>query len=154
MSGEDPAREWGELLADVNRLVRRRLRAAAPERPMPVAQAELLRLVRLNPGIRVSAAADELRLAGNSVSTLVRQLTGLGLMVREADPRDARAALLCVTPEAVDRLRIWDDRRAALYREQWERLSAEDRTLLQAALPALHTLAAHLHEESRTRQGK
>ncbi|WP_406447783.1 MarR family transcriptional regulator [Streptomyces sp. NBC_00876] len=143
--------ELGALLAAVNRLVRRSLRGGLTGPPMPTAQAELLRLVRANPGIRVSEAAGELRLADNSVSTLVRQLAGLGLMVRERDPQDARAASLSVTPRATERLRDWDDRRAAVYREQWRRLSARDRTALAAAVPALRRLAALLHEESRTR---
>ncbi|MFE0423502.1 MarR family winged helix-turn-helix transcriptional regulator [Streptomyces sp. NPDC058953] len=154
MSEMNPAEEWGELLARVNRLVRRGLRHGLTGPRMPTAQAELLRLVRTNPGIRVSAAAEELRLAGNSVSTLVRQLTGLGLLVREPDRRDARAALLRVTPEAEERLRAWDDQRAALYREQWRRLSAPDRAALTAALPAMRRLAALLHEETRTRIGR
>ncbi|MFC5152332.1 MarR family winged helix-turn-helix transcriptional regulator [Streptomyces amakusaensis] len=154
MSDMGLVREWGDLLTGVNRLVRRGLRGAQTGPPIPVAQAELLRLVQLNPGIRVSAAAEELRLAGNSVSTLVRQLTGLGLMAREPDPRDARAALLRITPAAAERLREWDDRRAALYREQWRRLSAEDRTALAASVPALRRLAAQLQEHTRTYAGK
>ncbi|MEV5683973.1 MarR family transcriptional regulator [Streptomyces sp. NPDC052164] len=143
--------ELGDLLAGVNRLVRRSLRGGLTGPPMPAAQAELLRLVQANPGIRVSTAAGELRLADNSVSTLIRQLTGLGLMVREQDPQDARAASLSVTPEAAERLRDWDDRRAAVYRERWPQLSARDRAALTAAVPALRRLAALLHEESRTR---
>ncbi|MER8232471.1 MarR family winged helix-turn-helix transcriptional regulator [Streptomyces sp. NPDC101490] len=153
MSDMGLAKEWSDLSADVNRLVRRRLRAALPGPPMPVAQAELLRLVRTKPGIRVSEAARELRLAGNSVSTLVGQLTERGLMLREPDPRDARAALLRVTPRAAERLRHWDDRRTALYREQWDLLPAEDRAALAAAVPALRRLAERLHEETRTPPG-
>jgi DNA-binding MarR family transcriptional regulator len=154
VSEAGPAREWGELLADVSRLVRRDLRPDPPGRPLSPAQAEVLLLVRTSPGIRVSAAAGELRLAANSVSTLVRQLTGLGLMTREPDPRDARAALLHVTPAGAERLHGWEERRAGLYRAQWARLAAADRSALEAALPALRRLAANLHEESRTRTGK
>ncbi|MFF2730747.1 MarR family winged helix-turn-helix transcriptional regulator [Streptomyces sp. NPDC058008] len=152
MSDKDLAKELGEALVGVNRLARRSLRGGLTGPPLPVAQAELLRLVQSNPGIRVSSAAAELRLAGNSVSTLVRQLTGRGLLSRVPDPQDRRAALLRVTPEAGRRLREWDDRRAALYREQWKRLSAQDRAALATALPALRALAALLHEESHTRR--
>ncbi|MEU0689597.1 MarR family winged helix-turn-helix transcriptional regulator [Streptomyces uncialis] len=151
MSDTEVPVELGELLVGINRLARRTLRGSLSGPPLPAAQAELLRLVEANPGIRVSAAAAELRLAGNSVSTLVRQLTELGLMAREPDPLDGRAAQLRVTPEAERRLRHWDDRRAALYREQWPRLTGQDRAALAAALPALRRLTARFHEESRTR---
>ncbi|MFI6284052.1 MarR family winged helix-turn-helix transcriptional regulator [Streptomyces sp. NPDC051018] len=148
------AEELGELLVGVNRLARRKLRGGLAGPPLPVAQAELLRLVQSYPGIRVSAAARELRLAGNSVSTLVRRLGDLGLLAREPDPLDRRAARLRVTPEAARRLRDWDDRRAALYREQWQRLAPGDRTALAAALPALHRLAAQLGGETLSDTGK
>ncbi|MFE4600021.1 MarR family winged helix-turn-helix transcriptional regulator [Kitasatospora indigofera] len=139
------------LLVGVNRLVRRRLRRGVPEPRLRGAQVELLRLVGARPGLRVSEAAEELRLAGNSVSTLVRQLIGLGMLTREPDPQDGRAALLRVTPAAAGRLRAWEERRAALLREQLDRLSEEDRASLAAALPALRRLAANLHDEEAAR---
>lgn len=139
------------LLVGINRLVRRRLRRGVPEPRLRGAQVELLRLVGARPGLRVSEAAEELRLAGNSVSTLVRQLVGLGMLSREPDPQDGRAALLRVTPVATARLRAWEERRAALLREQLDRLSEEDRACLAAALPALRRLAANLHEEEAAR---
>ncbi|MFF0450184.1 MarR family winged helix-turn-helix transcriptional regulator [Streptomyces sp. NPDC004609] len=150
MSDIGLAEELGELVVGVNRLVRRTLRGGVVGPPLPTAQAELLRLVQLNPGIRVSAAARELRLAGNSVSTLVRRLTGRGLLLRETDPGDGRAVLLYTTPEAARRLKDWDDRRAALYRERWLRLGDEDRAALAAAVPALRRLAAQFQEDSPT----
>ncbi len=136
------------LLVGINRLARRILRGGLTGPPLRGAQVELLRLVRASPGTRVSAAARELRLAGNSVSTLVHQLTALGLLERAADPRDGRAVLLSVTPEANRRLTVWEDRRAALFARQFARLGPADRTALAAALPALRALAAHLHEEA------
>ncbi|MFJ8229890.1 MarR family winged helix-turn-helix transcriptional regulator [Streptomyces sp. NPDC094448] len=145
--GTDSAVELGALLAGINRLVRRQVRESLHGPYLLGAQAELLRLVSERPGIRVSAAARELRLAGNSVSTLVRQLAAVGLLVREPDPRDRRAALLTVTPEADRRLRAWEDHRAALLTDRFDQLPTVDRAALVAALPALRTLAARLHEE-------
>ena len=150
---DDPAlpADFEGLLVGINRLVRRRLRLGVPEPRLRGAQVELLRLVGARPGLRVSEAAEELRLAGNSVSTLVRQLVGLGMLTRVPDPADGRAALLRVTPAAAARLRAWEQRRAALLREQLDRLPDEDRAALAAALPALRRLAANLHEEEATR---
>ncbi|MEU6715664.1 MarR family transcriptional regulator [Nonomuraea sp. NPDC046802] len=138
------------VLTGIQRLVRRRLRQGLTGPRLRGAQVELLRLVAANPGIGVSAAAKELYLAGNSVSTLVNQLTAAGLLRRESGHDDRRSARLLPTPQAEARLRAWDERRAALVREQVERLSEEDLAALAAALPALRRLAESLHEEVET----
>ncbi|MEU0279962.1 MULTISPECIES: MarR family transcriptional regulator [unclassified Streptomyces] len=135
------------VLAGVQRLMRRRLREGFPVPPLRGAQIELLRLVSARPGIRVSDAAKELYLAGNSVSTLVNQLSRAGYLLRETDPDDRRSARLLPTPAVEARLGEWDVRRRALMREQVEHLSDEDREALAAALPALRRLAANLREE-------
>ncbi|MCK2215534.1 MarR family transcriptional regulator [Actinomadura sp. ATCC 31491] len=135
------------VLTGVHRLVRRRLRQELPGPRLRGAQVELLRLVSANPGISVSAAARELYLAGNSVSTLVNQLTSAGLLRREARQDDRRSASLRTTSEAEARLRAWQERRVALVREQLERLPEQDRAALAAALPALRRLADGLQEE-------
>ncbi|MFI5753916.1 MarR family winged helix-turn-helix transcriptional regulator [Streptomyces sp. NPDC051569] len=135
------------VLAGVQRMIRRRLRDGLTTPPLRGAQVELLRLVAAEPGIRVSAAAKELYLAGNSVSTLVNQLCQAGFLIREVDPDDRRSALLFPTPAAGARLHAWQTRRGALVREQVERLTEEDQAALAAALPALRRLAENLHEE-------
>ncbi|MGW1029964.1 MarR family winged helix-turn-helix transcriptional regulator [Streptomyces sp. NPDC002577] len=136
-----------DALAGLQRLIRRRLRSGMTEPPLRGAQVELLRLVAARPGIRVSDAAKELYLAGNSVSTLVNQLGRAGYLLRETDPDDRRSARLIPTPAAEARLRDWQERRAALVRTQVSRLSDADRAALLAALPALRRLAQNLHEE-------
>ncbi|MFJ6212141.1 MarR family winged helix-turn-helix transcriptional regulator [Streptomyces sp. NPDC092296] len=140
--------ELSGVLVGIQRLVRRRLRRGLTGSPLRGAQVELLRLVETRPGVRVSAAARELRLAGNSVSTLVNQLVSAGLLIRETDPADRRAALLRPTPEAVARLRAWEDGRTALIGEQVALLSEADRAALAAALPALRQIAQGLHDEA------
>ncbi len=128
-------------------MVRRRLREGMTAPRLRGAQVELLRLVAARPGIRVSAAAKELYLAGNSVSTLVNQLSRAGYLRRETDPSDRRSALLLPTQAATSRLADWEARRSALVREQVARLTDEERAALAAALPALRRLAQNLHEE-------
>ncbi|MFF7634841.1 MarR family winged helix-turn-helix transcriptional regulator [Kitasatospora sp. NPDC008050] len=136
--------EFPALLAGIPRLVRRRLRQELTVPRLRGAQVELLRLVAANPGLRVSAAAKELCLAGNSVSTLVNQLVAAGLLRREVDPADRRAALLHVTAEAAERLEAWTANHKALVGGLVAELPAEDRAALAAALPALRRLAAGL----------
>lgn len=146
-----PTDELGDALAGalgaVQRLTRHRLRQGLTAPRLRGAQVELLRLVNDRPGIGVSAAARELFLAGNSVSTLVNQLVKAGYLRRETDPSDRRSALLYAEPAATARLRDWQRRRGALMREQLAALTPEDRAALAAALPALRRLAEHLHED-------
>ncbi|MFD8738788.1 MarR family winged helix-turn-helix transcriptional regulator [Streptomyces sp. NPDC059618] len=137
-----------DALAGLQRLIRRRLRAGTTGPSLRGAEVDLLRLVVERPGIRVSEAAKELYLAGNSVSTLVNRLAGEGFLIRETDPADRRAARLLSTPAADARLRDWRQRRGVLVRGQVARLDAADRAALEAALPALRKLAANLHEEA------
>ncbi|MGW6741476.1 MarR family winged helix-turn-helix transcriptional regulator [Streptomyces sp. NPDC055025] len=136
-----------DVLAGVQRMVRRRLREGMTAPRLRGAQVELLRLVAARPGIRVSAAAKELFLAGNSVSTLVNQLSRAGYLRRETDPSDRRSALLLPTQAATSRVTDWEARRSELVREQVARLTDEERAALAAALPALRKLAQNLHEE-------
>ncbi|MDX3225038.1 MarR family winged helix-turn-helix transcriptional regulator [Streptomyces sp. ME19-01-6] len=147
MATEEFPDSFADVLGGVQRLIRRRLRAGMNQPRLRGAQVELLRLVMAQPGIRVSAAAKELYLAGNSVSTLVNQLVKAGYLHRDTDPADRRSALLTTTPAAEARLGEWRARRGALVREQVARLSESDRAALAAAVPALRKLAENLHEE-------
>ncbi|MHA6758727.1 MarR family winged helix-turn-helix transcriptional regulator [Streptacidiphilus sp. PAMC 29251] len=144
---EEDITELAELLVGIQRLIRRRLRQDLTGPRLRGAQVELLRLVRLRPGIGVAAAAKELHLAGNSVSTLVNQLVAAGLLTRVADPQDRRAVRLTITDEAAERMGGWDTKRGDLVSRQVAALSEQDRAALAAALPALRGLAGGLHRE-------
>ncbi|MFC9428707.1 MarR family winged helix-turn-helix transcriptional regulator [Streptomyces sp. NPDC056987] len=142
-----------DALAGVQRTIRRRLRGTMAAAPLRGTQVELLRLVAACPGIRVSDAAQELWLAGNSVSTLVNQLVAAGCVRRETDPADRRSTLLLPTPAGAARLSDWRARRSALVRAEVARLTDEDREALAAALPALRRLARNLHGEPEGGEG-
>jgi DNA-binding MarR family transcriptional regulator len=131
----------------LRRVVRRRVRTGMSEPPLRGAQAELLRVVEEQPGIGVAAAARELHLAGNSVSTLVNQLIDARLLRREVDPLDRRAARLKLTDEARQRLDTWRRARAGVVSEAIEGLSEEDTRAITDALPALEKLMAILKEQ-------
>jgi DNA-binding MarR family transcriptional regulator len=131
--------------AAMRRLVRRRLREEVPPRLRP-AQVELMAVVGGRPGISVAAAARELHLADNSVSTLVNQLLGAGMLHRETDPDDRRAVRLKLTPAAQRHMAAWRDRRARMVGARIDELPGEDRAAIAAALPALGRLLASLQE--------
>jgi DNA-binding MarR family transcriptional regulator len=110
------------------------------------AQLDLVRLVRRHPGVSVAEAAAELRLAANTVSTLVRQLTDAGLLVRRVDAADRRVARLELTPETAREVGRFRDRRVALLASAIAELRPADRRRLEAALPVLGAVAGRLPE--------
>jgi DNA-binding MarR family transcriptional regulator len=95
-TGEAVVATFGRFRRQLGRLAGRSF-----DRPgISESQAEFLRLVGRNPGISVKAAADELGLAANSVSTLVTAMVRSGLLVRRPEPADRRATRLSLPPQA------------------------------------------------------
>jgi DNA-binding MarR family transcriptional regulator len=144
---EASSREAAELLAAVSavrRTARQAVRRAWRDEPLPTAQSELLRLVAARPGITVAEAARELRLAPNTVSTLVGRLAEQGLLGREKAPGDARLVRLNVTRRARQRIADWRDLRADLAQQAMAGLTAAERQHLADAVPALLRLAERL----------
>jgi len=111
------------------------------------AQLELVRVVRRRPGVSVAEAAEDLRLAPNTVSTLVGQLTERGLMSRVADPADRRVARLDLDPDTRRKVTAWRDRRSEAVAAAMGRLDPADRRVLADAAPALERLTNALYED-------
>jgi DNA-binding MarR family transcriptional regulator len=139
--GARAGRDLMEVVGQLRRSVRRRVRQDWPHAPLPEAHLELLRLVAERPGLRVQEAAGALRLAPNTVSTLVNKLAGAGLLERRRDRRDGRAAQLHLSGAAVERMAAWRDRRQALVVHALGSLAQADRDAVAGALPALRRLA-------------
>jgi DNA-binding MarR family transcriptional regulator len=133
-----------DVLGVIRRVSRRVVRAAWQEEPLSPAQSELLRLAAGRPGIGVADAAHELRLAPNTVSTVVGKLADAGLLERGRNASDGRAVRLTITAKAERRLASWRDVRAEVGADALARLSAADREALAAAVPVLRRLAAEL----------
>src|SRR5690606_15742894 len=103
----------------VRRLLRRLagpVVAAAPFEVSP-AQREVLLVVGKRAGRSVAEIADELGLAPNTVSTIVTQLVGAGLLVRETDPQDRRVGRLRLTASAQEALDAARARRRGVLHE-------------------------------------
>lgn len=139
--------EAAELLAAlgaIRRVARRAVRSAADAEALPPARSELLRLIARRPGVSVADAAQELRLAPNSVSTMVSKLTADGLLARGRAEADGRSVRLTVTDEGAARVGQWRDIRAELAGRALGRLPAADRRAISAAVPALARLAGQM----------
>ena len=139
--------EAAELLAAMGalrRAARPAARGSADAVALPPARSELLRLAARRPGIGVAEAAQELRLAPNSVSTMVSKLKEDGLLSRGRAESDGRSVRLTVTEAGAARVEQWRDIRAELAGRALERLPLADRQALSAATHALSRLAAQL----------
>ena len=143
----DLAAELMGAISSIRRIARRAVWPAFAGEPLPPAQSELLRLAAARPGLSVADAAHELRLAPNTVSTLVGRLTAAGLLERTRAVSDGRSVRLSVTEAARQRIAGWRDLRAELSARALDRLSAGDREVIAAALPALQRFAAQLERE-------
>lgn len=143
----DPIELGDQLMtttAAVRRQVRRALRARGIGTQLRGAQIELLRVAHDRPGIGVAAAARELHLAANSVSTLTGQLADQGMLIREPDPNDRRAIRLYPTDVAVKLMEEWRHARAELVGSRIAALSESGQDAIAAVLPALRELLARL----------
>lgn len=142
--------EAAELLAAmgaVRRVARRAVRNSAYAGALPPARSELLNLTARRPGLSVAEAAHELRLASNSVSTMVSQLAADGLISRGRGAEDARQVRLTVTDKGAERVAQWRDVRAEVTGRAFETLPEADRQSIRAAIPALTRLAALMEEQ-------
>jgi DNA-binding MarR family transcriptional regulator len=137
------AAELFTAISVIRRTARRAARQAWARQPLPPAQSELLRLAAARPGLTVAEAAEELKVAPNTISTLVGRLTEAGLINREKSAHDGRTALLTATGKAQRRLAEFRDLRAELAGEALARLPAQDQQALIGAVPAL----LHLSDE-------
>jgi ABC-2 type transport system ATP-binding protein len=129
----------------VRRVARRAVRTSVHD-PLPPARSELLRLVARRPGIGVAEAAAELRLAPNSVSTMVSKLAEDGLLNRGRVASDGRSVRLTVTEAGAARINQWQDIRTDLAGRALDRLAPADRRALMAAIPVLTLLAEQMEE--------
>lgn len=138
-----------EVVTRLRRVLRSSVRADIPWESLPMAQVELLQCVAERDGTRVGELAGLLRLAANTVSTLVAQLVEAGLVRRERDPADRRAAALRLTPAGEETLTAWRQAHEQRIGAAMAALDTTDRDAILAALPALGRLVEALDDRPR-----
>jgi DNA-binding MarR family transcriptional regulator len=146
-SGDFAKAEAGELLTvmgAIRRAARRAVRTSSTAGALPPARSELLRLAGRRPGISVAEAAAELRLAPNSVSTMVSQLASDGLLSRGRGSSDGRTVRLTLTAAGTERIAQWQDIRTDVAGRALGLLGDADRQAIRAAIPALARLAEQM----------
>ncbi|MFI1920322.1 MFS transporter [Nocardia sp. NPDC020380] len=130
-----------EVIACLRRAMRRAARAADPANTLAVAQLELLSCVSEHPGIRPGQLARLLRLAPNSVTTLVNGLSAQDMITRAPGDDDRRAVTLTLTASGQDAVRSWQSTNTDILRAALADLHPGWQHLLGAAMPALDELA-------------
>ncbi|HLQ80639.1 MAG TPA: MarR family transcriptional regulator [Brachybacterium sp.] len=157
-SRPDPER-LAAIIVEMRRALRRSLRPAdqdeagteraepAPHSPPSPLEAEVVRFVAAHPGAGTSAIARALRLRPNTVSGLCSTLVRSGVLRREQDPRDRRAARFQLTDEAAARRHRRMTSQGDRLESVLDELADEDARAIAAALPALERLIDALEAE-------
>jgi DNA-binding MarR family transcriptional regulator len=143
------------LMPSIGALRRLLRRAAGPmftSDTVSTSQREVLAVVGAHPGSPVADIAQELGLAPNSVSTIVTQLVGAGLLVRETDPHDRRVGRLTLTPQAQEQAVVTRARRRGVLHDALDRLTPRQVAELAAGIDALGALAEELRALERDRE--
>ncbi|MQY20843.1 MFS transporter [Nocardia macrotermitis] len=128
-----------EVIACLRRAMRRAARAADPANTLSVAQLELLSCVSEHPGVRPGQLARLLRLAPNSVTTLVNGLQTRDMITR-APGEDRRAVTLTLTSDGEAAVEAWQATNTDILRTALDDLHPGWQHLLAAAMPALTEL--------------
>ncbi|MDO8105837.1 MarR family transcriptional regulator [Isoptericola sp. b441] len=135
-----PDAALADVVARLRRAMRRAARSADPDNPLAVAQLELLSCVAENPGARPGEVARLLRLAPNSVTTLVRGLLQRRLITRASGGTDRRTVALRLTADGAHAVARWQATNTAILRQALAGMSRQRQDLITAALPALREL--------------
>ena len=146
---EDAGTADAELGADLLAVVARlnRLATQRTRLPLPYAQARLLSTIEDQDEARISDLAHLDHCSQPTMTTQVRRLEEAGLVSRTSDPADARAVLIRITAQGRSTLQQARARRAAAINPGLDRLSAEDRQTLTAAVDVIRRLLSDAAED-------
>lgn len=125
------------VVARINRLANQRVRLE-----LPFAQARLLSAIEAQGAARISDLAALDNCSQPTMTTQVRRLEDADLVSRTADPADARAVLISITPKGVQALATVRADRGAVLDPYLERLDPTDRQTLASAVRVMRDLLA------------
>jgi DNA-binding MarR family transcriptional regulator len=111
-----------------------------------MAQVEILQSLAESSPARVNDMAERLHLAQSTVSGLIGQMMASGLVSRDIDANDRRAALVTLTAAGEEQLREWQAAHVLWIERALGRLSPGDQSAISSSLPALRRLTDSLTE--------
>jgi DNA-binding MarR family transcriptional regulator len=134
------ARELTDAVTRLRRVLRAGIRTDISWESLPMAQVEILQTLADSAPARVNDMAERLHLAQSTVSGLIGQMMSAGLVRREIDSSDRRAAVVTLTPAGEDQLKAWEAAHVQWIRGALSTLSPADRSAIASSLPALRRL--------------
>jgi DNA-binding MarR family transcriptional regulator len=134
------ARELTDAVARLRRVLRAGIRTDISWESLPMAQVEMLQTLADDSPARVNDLAERLHLAQSTVSGLIGQMMTAGLVQREIDTSDRRAAVVTLTAAGADQLRAWEVAHVQWIQGALGRLTPDDRSAISSSLPALRRL--------------
>ena len=144
------ARELTAVITQLRRALRRSIRLDPAWQSRPIAQVEVLQMLRETGPVRLGDLAARLNLAQSTVSALVSSLVADELVSREVDERDRRALVVALSPAGRAQLTAWDAAHRRRLAAALLSLDERDRASVSAALPALGRLAGALHADANS----
>lgn len=138
------ARELTDAVNQLRRVLRAGVRTDIAWESLPMAQVEMLQSLADRSPARVNDLAERLHLAQSTVSGLVGQMMVTGLVTRDVDPQDRRAAVVALTRAGRAQLSAWERANVRRIEDGLAGISAADRAAIHAALPALRRLTEAL----------
>jgi DNA-binding MarR family transcriptional regulator len=135
-----------ELVTQLRRALRTSIRNDIPWEALPMAQVELLQSLAEAAPARIGDLAGRLHLANSTVSGLIAQMITSGLVQRQTDASDRRAAVVTLTAAGRTQLAEWEAAHGRRIGEAFRQLAEDDRGAISAALPALGRLTQRLNE--------
>ncbi|UQU62712.1 MarR family transcriptional regulator [Couchioplanes caeruleus] len=141
---DDDTSPAGQIHAAFTRLMRwaqrgdvRRLLMGSAAEELSMHDITLLRAISTHGPVRGSDLATWQGVDKSTVTPQVRRLEDRGLVTREGDPGDRRAALLTVTDQGRRRLRETDDSGVVLFERALDGWSDDDRRVLAELMTRL-----------------
>jgi DNA-binding MarR family transcriptional regulator len=144
--GSAEARELTDVVNQLRRVLRSGIRTEFTWESLPMAQVELMQSLADGPPARVHDIADRLHLAQSTVSGLVGHMMSSGLVTRDVDPADRRAAVVSLSDAGRRQLEAWERAHVQRIQAALARVDPGDRGAIAAALPALRRLTSALIE--------
>jgi DNA-binding MarR family transcriptional regulator len=123
----------------------RRVRRVDAETGLSAARLSALSVVVFGGPIRISALAAAEQVRTPTITNIVAALERDGLVTRESDASDARAALLRATSKGARIMAEGRARRVSLLAAELRQLNADDRATLTRAVGILERLSAKRH---------
>ncbi|MFF9408069.1 MarR family winged helix-turn-helix transcriptional regulator [Streptomyces anandii] len=148
-TGAEPdARLLTEAVTRLRRALRSSIRTDYPWEALPMAQVELLQVLGEHSPARISDLAARRRLAQSTVSGLIGQMIGSGLVTRDVDSADRRASVVALTDAGREKLAAWTTAHERRIDAALAALDEGARGAIVQALPALFQLAETLGESA------